>query len=523
MIPEKSPSSGGSLEQSNSGISHTGKVLPASSHHHRGFLEDEEEWHIVDDEIALEYEHDHPHHHKHPDLEAGIINSPQDDKEEQNGRDSIHSQSSNTSAISASLNQLHDPTYFPDGGTRAWLCTFGGFLAVFVTWGVITSFGPFNVYYHDTLLPNASSFQLGWISSLQLSTVFLGGVLTGRPFDNGYFYHLLIGGSVMVFVCFMLVAECKEYYQVLLAQGLGMGLGMGMLFGPCLACTSAYFKKHRGLAMCICSSGGGFGGVIFPIASNHLLGLIGFAWTIRVLAFIELFCLLIMIAIMRDRLPFEVRQKYGAQKHNVSIFSIYAWVDMTALKSPEFMFFVFGVSLCFYGLYIPFAQIQAFAKYTHIKGDISENIASILNSTSFIGRLVFFLIARYFGALNMTILFSLAASVTCFTLFTVKTDASMVVWALFYGFIAGIVGTFPPFCIPHLTQDITKLGTRFGMCFLSLSLFVSFSIPISGLVLGSEGRDYKNVSILCGSVFAAGGVLMTLGRVSYAGFKPKVV
>lgn len=351
----------------------------------------------------------------------------------------------------------------------------------------------------------------------------MGGVFTGRPFDSGYFYHLLITGSVIIVVMFFLLAECTKYYQVLLAQGVGMGLGMGMLFGPCLACTGSYFKKYRGIAMCVCSAGGGVGGVIFPIVANNLLREIGFSWTIRVLGFIELALLSLMILVMRDRLPFAVRQKYAAQKNNTSVFAIASWVDSTALKSPEFMFFVVGVTCCFFGLYIPFAQIQTFALHIHTDPNVATYIVSILNTASTVGRLSVFLIANNFGALNMTIIFSLCSAATCYAWFTIKSNASMILFAIFYGYLAGVVGTFPPFCIPHLTEDITKLGTRFGMCFLSLSLMLSFSIPIAGLCLGPDGTNYKASAILSGTVFAAGCVFMCLGRIGKAGFKMVVI
>lgn len=423
-----------------------------------------------------------------------------------------------------SFHKNHDVNYFPDGGIRAWLCLLGGFLSVFTTWGVITSFGIFQSYYHTTLLNGHSSFQLGWISSLQLGCVFFGGVITGRPFDDGYFYHLLAAGSILIVVCFMLLAECTQYYQVLLCQGIGMGLGMGALFGPCLACTSAYFKKYRGFAMCVCSSGGGVGGIIFPIIANNLLGKIGFPWTMRVLGFIEVFLFAVMAIVMRDKLPFHVRQKYGRNSHQTSIFSLETWVDRTALKTPEYMFFVLGVSMCFFALYSPFAQIQSFSSYTiGAENTVTRYIVAILNSASTVGRLAVYFIAKYTGALNMTVTYSLLASICCYTMFTIHQEPNLIVFTIFYGIISGVVGTFPPFTVPHLTDDITKLGVRFGMCFFGLSLLTSFSVPVIGLTLGSDGHNFKAFSICCGSFFAAGCIFMLAGRISKAGIKLVVI
>lgn len=419
--------------------------------------------------------------------------------------------------------RMHDPTYFPEGGMQANMAMLGGFLAVFTTWGIITSFGVFQTYYKNVLLPELSSFQLGWIQSLQLSCIFMGGVFTGRPFDDGYFYHLEVFGSALIFVSFMLLAQCTELYQILLAQGVGMGLGMGVLFGPVLGCCSTYFKRRRGFAMCVCAAGGGVGGIIFPIAANNLLERVGFPWTIRILAFIELFCLAILIAVMRDKLPFHVRQMYAKKKYTTSIFSLSSWIDESALKSPEFMFFVAGATLCFFALYTPFTQLQSFALHINADPHISRYIVAILNAAGVLGRFSVFLIARWFGALNMTVVLTLLAAATTFPFFTISSDATLVVFALFYGYLSGVIGTFPPFCIPHLTEDITRLGTRFGMCFFVLSIFTAFSIPLSGLTLGPNNDNYMAVSMFCGASFVAASVLLAMGRISKAGFKLVII
>lgn len=50
------------------------------------------------------------------------------------------------------------------------------------------------------------------------------GAITGRMLDLGY-HKLPLGiASVVLVVCAFLVAECKEYWQFLLCQGIGMGV-----------------------------------------------------------------------------------------------------------------------------------------------------------------------------------------------------------------------------------------------------------------------------------------------------------
>jgi hypothetical protein len=50
------------------------------------------------------------------------------------------------------------------------------------------------------------------------------GAITGRMLDLGYFKLPLAIASAVLVVCAFLVAECKEYWQFLLCQGIGMGV-----------------------------------------------------------------------------------------------------------------------------------------------------------------------------------------------------------------------------------------------------------------------------------------------------------
>ena len=59
------------------------------------------------------------------------------------------------------------------------------------------------------------------------------------------------------FSVFMLsLAQHHQYYQVFLAQGIGMGIGMGLMFLPAISVTSHYFRRRRTIAMGFVIAGG---------------------------------------------------------------------------------------------------------------------------------------------------------------------------------------------------------------------------------------------------------------------------
>ena len=51
------------------------------------------------------------------------------------------------------------------------------------------------------------------------------------------------------------IASPDQYYQLFLAQGLGMGIGGGFIYIPCAAVQSHRWRQRRGLALGIIYSG----------------------------------------------------------------------------------------------------------------------------------------------------------------------------------------------------------------------------------------------------------------------------
>lgn len=429
----------------------------------------------------------------------------------------------------------HDPDYFPDGGVRAWLMVLCAFLASFMTWGMTTSFGVFTTYYQTVLLTDSSSFQIGWISSVQTGLIFLGGLFTGKLFDAGYFIYLELFGAIVTFVCFMLIAQSTEYYQIFLAQGIGLGLGMGATFSPALACLGGYFKvQRRTLLMSACTTGSGFGGVIFPIITNNLLYRIGFPWTIRVLAFVELALYLVILACMRDRIPRSVRQARLAANSSVksnSFFAISSWVDMTALRDPVFCLLAVGLTLCFLVVFTPFSYIESFAVHLNVPSSLSMYIISVLGAASVFGRISTYYCARWIGPLTWVLIVAILSSVCLYTWALVDdsngtggaassaTIGGLLAFVVIYGILSGILNAFPPLLVPYLTPEISRLGVRLGMIFFGLGIANIFSIPFAGLVLGPDHDKYKDLAYFCGSIMMAGSVFLVLCRLARGGLK----
>ncbi|PSR71991.1 hypothetical protein PHLCEN_2v12201 [Hermanssonia centrifuga] len=178
---------------------------------------------------------------------------------------------------------------FPEGGLRAWLCVFGASIVMFLTYGMMQAFGVFQDYYAKHLLRNHSPSEISWIGSVQTFLLFGLGVITGRCFDNGYFFHTIIPGSLIYTFSLFMLSLCQpgRYYQFFLSQGVGLGLGMGMLAVPSASIASHYFRTNQARANGIVFAGllpigTSLGGVVWPIILNRMInGPLGFSLSIR--------------------------------------------------------------------------------------------------------------------------------------------------------------------------------------------------------------------------------------------------
>lgn len=133
--------------------------------------------------------------------------------------------------------------------------------------GVINTFGVFQSYYKDTLLPNHSASSISWIGTVQGFLLFLVGVIIGPIFDKGYLKSLIAGGLFFVVFGLMMTSLSTEYYQIFLAHGLAVGIGCGLLYLPSIAVVATYFTSRRAIAIGITSCGGSIGK--FLLLSSH--------------------------------------------------------------------------------------------------------------------------------------------------------------------------------------------------------------------------------------------------------------
>ncbi|KAL1699838.1 major facilitator superfamily domain-containing protein, partial [Schizophyllum commune] len=169
----------------------------------------------------------------------------------------------------------------------------GAFLIQFYVVGILTGFGVFQEYYTTEWLPSYSASDVSWIGGVQYLFELGLGPVAGKLYDAGYGRASTLLGSFITMLSFFMLSlvDRDQYYQVFLAQGVGMGLGLMFVFGTTMTMVSQHFKSRRALAMGIVAASSPLGSIMYTILLNHLFhGPTGFAWGMRYVAFATLGC-----------------------------------------------------------------------------------------------------------------------------------------------------------------------------------------------------------------------------------------
>ena len=399
---------------------------------------------------------------------------------------------------------VRDPGPPPDGGFEAWLQAFMGHFVVFNTWGMISSFGVFQTYYTTEfgLEPSAVS----WIGSMQMSLHFLLGMFSGRALDGGFFHWVILPGFLLGSLGMFMTSLSTQYWQIFLAQGVLNGIGNGLQFSPAVSLVTTYFSTNRSLAVAIVASGSATGGLVYPTIARQLLPRIGFAWTVRVMAFVMLAVGTCYCSLLKPRLP---PRKRGPL------------LELSAFKELPYTLYLVGNFFVYCGQYFPFYYIGSFSvKSVGMPYSASVNLLLVMNGVGLAGRLIpSYLADRKFGPQNVMIPSAFCSMLILYSWTAVKTEQGLYAWAIIYGISSAAFQGLLASALSSLTKDMDKVGVRNGMGFSAVGIASLTGPPIAGALIQKGDGSYLYAQIWGASMVFVGAVALVMGRVKITGWK----
>jgi MFS family permease len=271
-----------------------------------------------------------------------------------------------------------------------------------------------------------------------------------------------------------------------------MGSSVAFLQFPAFAILSQYFDKRRAAAMGLAVSGSSIGGIIFPIVLSKFLNdsNLSFGWSIRIVAFIMVPFMLFACFIISPRVP----------PRGSTLFIGAAW------KNKKYVLLVVSLFFMMMGMWTPVFYIPVYAVSRGMKPLLASYLLSIINGSSTFGRIIPGILADKLGKQNMFAFAGLGTGLMVFLINEPTTNAGIIVYSVFFGFVSGTIITAASAAISGCTKDPRNQGTYMGMGMGLAACAVLMGPPINGAFIDTYG-GFRQVSIFSGVLCLTGGVL----------------
>ncbi|KAH8589595.1 major facilitator superfamily domain-containing protein [Bisporella sp. PMI_857] len=401
----------------------------------------------------------------------------------------------------------------PDGGAVAWLCVLGAWCTSFCSFGWINSIGTFQDYYQTHLLRQYSPEKISWIPSLELFFMFAMGPIVGKFYDRYGPRYLTFVGTILHVFGLMMASISKEYYQILLSQGICSAVGLSLIFQPALSCVGGWFNKKRGTAFGILSTGSSVGGVIFPIMVSRLIEQVGYGWAMRISAFLILFLLVVANLTVKSRFPpnpqVTTRQQLAAPFTEITFLAI-----------------MVGLMIFTFGMFVPINYMVVEATSAgRMDASLARYLVAIFNAGSLLGRLATGILADRFGKYNVFVVASYTSGILTLALWLPlghRNNVGRILYSLFYGAFSGAYVSLIPALVAQISP-VWEIGFRTGLIFSVSSIGALTTSPIAGAILAHQDGHWSGTKIFAGVFCVVGTSFVVVARVFKTGWKPTAI
>ncbi|KAL0088366.1 major facilitator superfamily domain-containing protein [Phycomyces blakesleeanus] len=386
----------------------------------------------------------------------------------------------------------------PDGG-YGWLIVLGAFMVQITSFGVATSWGVMQDYYDQNTfkdLPNGL-LQLSFVGTLcSVFTNCMGPVAQILASIFGV-RVVMITGVLFVVVGLEMAGFASQIWHLYLTQGILFGTGASLIYVTIMGIAPQYFTRRRGVALGMISSGSGIGGIVIPFIMTAVNTKLGPGWTYRVLGFFCLFCGIIAITFVKERVP--------GPKGTKKLSDI---IKLDVLKDLNYILWCLGSVLMLMGYFIPFYYLPSYATHlglTATNGSALVAVGSALNS---VGRIIAGILADRIGPINVNIIFITMGGLSTLLIWRFAyTYGSLMAYSVVFGFFCGsYFALLSPITAYILGPEKFRSGLSLLLIFNVISVFgPNISSAIEESVDAEPLFTYKMFSGVC---YILGGVIL---------------
>ncbi|KAJ1584131.1 hypothetical protein NDA11_004889 [Ustilago hordei] len=227
------------------------------------------------------------------DVEKGAAVHKADTNDQSRPRNSTSAQSQQPTGDASAPSEQADDEAIKDRGWAAWKFILASAATEFMIWGASYGYGSFQDYhqhdhrspFHQSSLTATSSVGTTLLAGQHFIPLLTFGLYSMFPCLISRFTYVCVVASSL---SLLIASFANSVALLILFQGLLLGIFGGNLFTTVILWLPDWWDRRRGFAIALIFAGSAIGGILWPIIFTQLLERIGFRWTLRTCALIQL-------------------------------------------------------------------------------------------------------------------------------------------------------------------------------------------------------------------------------------------
>ncbi len=361
---------------------------------------------------------------------------------------------------------------------RAWLVVAGGFLACFVVFGVLYSFGVF-------LKPMKEEFG---VSHAVMSTLFafmsllsyLLGPFTGKLADRIGPRTVVFAAAVLMAAGLLIAPYTSGFTSTFICLGVGIGGGIACGFVPGMAAVGEWFKKNRDLALGIAISGIGCGTLAAAPLAAALIRDYGWRHTMTLFGIASGLLLLVSALLMKTP-PLKTGQQAGSGD------------ILGKVRTPCFLLFYISLVMAGISIFIAIVYLPALATAEGISRVQSAALVGYIGGASVVSRIGLDFVAEKLGIMTIFQFSFACVCGACILWQFVYSDAALAFFAMLLGIGYGGVAALTPAVLAHI-YGLPGFGELLGILLTAFGVASVAGPPLAGYLVDRSG-NYRDIVV----------------------------
>lgn len=400
-----------------------------------------------------------------------------------------------------------DPDRFPDGGMAANIVVFGCFVGLIADFGIANSMGAIQSYISTHQLSSESETNVGWVFSMHLGVMYIGGVIFGELFDKFGARRPLVAGMIIMCLGLVATAESETLWHFILSFSVLTAIGTSVAMAPLVSVISHWFLRKRAMACSIATVGGLVGSSCFAVMLQKLYGSVGFKWALRILALICAACMMVLIVLVKERKK-EPQISEGSSEGNpfmpepspdekpksnifqTTVKFLHSALDFSILKDSRFVLLTLAVFLAEIVSMSTLTYLSSYAITLGVAESKAYLLITIVNVCGIPSRLVSGVAADKYGRFNVMICTSFLTMVVVFGIwFPAKGNVTLLyVFSVLFGISTSAVILLIPACTGQICLA-ESFGKVYGTLYFFLGPLTLLGMYFASIVIG-KGNTY---------------------------------